>query len=184
MPSLSPSSELKNTTPDEWNERVLRNRVGGGAGVGTSCCDLDLEEMNFSNRLILGLDFSRARIHATQFRQSNIRLAKFTNCELRDVNFSGAILYQVDFSGARFDGVNFGDAQIHSCNFLGTSVSDTLLRGTIICPTSLATICSKRPGILVRRVRHFLQRCSGALGEPYSWMRRPVVTLVLRFVKI
>jgi len=117
--------------------------------------NMNLNNMNFSNHILMYANFKGANCKNVDFRDTNLSNANFIDANCSNANFSRAILkytifsysnlrfavfVNTDFTGADLTGVNFMNANFINANLTGADCTGTNFLYTMFMNTNLTAI--------------------------------------------
>lgn len=105
---------------DSWNSWRSANPAN----------EVDLSDIDLSERDLRGIDFSRMKMPGARFVESDLRGANFESAVLRN-----AIFYQASLAGAKFldaglAGANFEDANLEGCDLRSAELVNAEMSGS------------------------------------------------------
>lgn len=108
---------MSNYTKDELVTLVQENPEEFNSWKKDQDEEIDLSEVDFSNIVLTGVDFTDVDLNSSSFADSHLTEVKFQNCDLTSVDFTRSNLVECDFTDAILPGADFSYAAVNYCNF-------------------------------------------------------------------
>jgi len=141
-----PVAELKQSRESEKNR--LKNHL-----PRERLCGAILRDIQFTDEILTGVDFTGADLHGCDFTDSYLSYADFTGANLHEVNFTEATISKVTFRNADLQGSNFSGLSLYEVDFTGANLSNADLTDAKVEQAILTNVAiAQTEGIAVESI--------------------------------